>query len=181
MKVLVFIEQRAGKIKSSSLEALSTAAAMSGNKPDDVAGILIGQNIEGQTDALKGYGAGKVYIADHSDFADYNSLSYAKAVTKAAEDFKPDALLGVATPMGRDLFPRLSARLDAGLLTDLVDVDTDAFSGGLKPMYAGKVLARVSFQGSGLKMATLRPNVFPAKESGGDATPVGHQVESPGD
>ncbi|MCB9228824.1 MAG: electron transfer flavoprotein subunit alpha/FixB family protein [Deltaproteobacteria bacterium] len=172
MKALVFIEQRDGRLKSSSCEALSVAAGLCGDSPGQVAGVLIGRDVAPLVSALKGKGVGKVYVASHDDLEHYNSLSYTRVMERAVSAFQPDVLLGMATPMGRDLFPRLAARLDAGLLTDLTAIcDDQDFSGGVKPMYAGKILARVRYQGSGLKMATLRPNVFPLREGAGDAVP----------
>ena len=172
MKVLVFIEQRDGKLKSSSLEALSAAAKLTGDQPDQVAGVLVGKGADALVGDLKGKGANKIYVAAGDELEHYNVYSYSRALEKAVKAFAPDVFLGAATPMGRDLFPRLSARLDAGLLTDLVDINfDDSFSGGVKPMYAGKVLGNVRFHGSGLKMATLRPNVFPVREVSGEANP----------
>lgn len=174
MKVLVFLEQRDGKLKSSSLEALTVANKIAGGNAADVAGVLIGS---GSTDELKEYGADKIYTVDSGDFTAYNVMNYTAAMQKAVEDFSPEAIIGMASPMGRDLFPRLAARLDAALLTDLVDVNTDGgFTGGTKPVYAGKCLANMKFAGSGIKMATLRPNVFSATKTSGAATATAMEV-----
>ena len=171
MKVLVFLEQREGKLKSSALEALTTASKISGGQAADVAGLVIGQQVEGLAAEVKGYGADTVFVAQHADFEKFNVLNYAAATKAAIDEFKPDVVLGIASPMGRDLFPRVAARCNAGLITDLVDLDLDGgFTGGTKPMYAGKVLAKIAFQGEGIKFATLRPNVFPSQESSGDAS-----------
>lgn len=170
MKVLVFLEQRDGKLKSSALEALTVANKIAGGKSADVAGIIIGKNIAALAGQVKDYGADTVYTAEADACANYNVLNYALALQNATKEFAPEAILGVASPMGRDLFARVAARLDAGLITDLVDVDfTGGFAGGVKPLYAGKVLAKISFTGAGIKMATIRPNVFAATKTSGAA------------
>ncbi|NRA45033.1 MAG: electron transfer flavoprotein subunit alpha/FixB family protein [Oligoflexales bacterium] len=170
MKVLVFLEQREGKLKSSALEALTTASKISGGQAANVAGLIVGNQVEGLVSEVKGYGADSVFVAQSAEFEKFNVLEYAAATKAAIDEFKPDVVLGIASPMGRDLFPRVAARCNAGLITDLVDLDLDGgFSGGTKPMYAGKVLAKIAFQGDGIKFATLRPNVFPSEESSGNA------------
>jgi electron transfer flavoprotein alpha subunit len=88
----------------------------------------------------------------------------------AIKAFQPDVVLGIASSMGRDLFARLSPRFSAPLVTDFVDVKDD-LSGGTKPMYAGKVLAKIAFATQSLRFISLRPNVFAAKESTGAAKP----------
>ncbi|MFK7827371.1 MAG: electron transfer flavoprotein subunit alpha/FixB family protein [Oligoflexales bacterium] len=170
MKVLVFLEQREGKLKSSALEALTTASKISDGKTSDVAGLIVGHEVENLSGEVKSYGADTIFVAQNTEFEKYNALNYAAAAKAAIDEFKPDVVLGIASPMGRDLFPRLAARCNSGLITDLVDLDLDGgFTGGTKPMYAGKVLAKVEFQGAGIKFVTLRPNVFPSKESSGNA------------
>ena len=107
-----------------------------------------------------------------SSLEHYNPLTYADALVKALDEFNPDVVLGLATPMGKDLFARVAARKDAGLLTDLTSVECegDQFVGGIKPMYAGKVLADMRFTDScTLRMATLRPNSYAAEDLSYDA------------
>lgn len=181
MKVLVFLEQRDGQLKTSSLEALSVAATLSAGKPENVAAVLCGKAVQGLVPSLRDYGADTVYVAEGAAFELYNALTYTQALATAITVFKPDAVLGIASPMGRDIFPRLAARCDAGLITDLVALEGGAgsFQGGTKPMYAGKVLASVTFAGEGLKMATLRPNVFASQKSAGKASAVPLEVSLP--
>ncbi len=169
MKVLVFCEQRDKKLKSYALEALTVASRASGGQATNVAALLIGSGVESLSTQLKNHGADKVYIADDARLNHYNPFHYASALEAAIKTFQPDVVLGVASPMGRDLFARMAPRFSAPLLTDLIDVKDD-LSGGTKPMYAGKVLAKVAFTKSGLRFASLRPNVFTAKESPGQAT-----------
>ena len=183
MKVLAFLEQRNNELKLSAKEVLTTAKVLAGDS-GQVCGVIVGQAVSGLTKAVEGFGADVIYCVEHQDLKLYNPIHYTNAVDQAIADFQPDAVLGIASPMGRDIFPRLAARHKAGLLTDLVDIDLGegglkgahqppgqkaGFAGGTKPMYAGKVLANVLYVGGGIKFATLRPNVFPAKASTGKA------------
>ena len=177
MKILVFLEQRDGKLKASSLEALSVAAELSQNKPEDVAGVIIGKDIGTVSESAKGYGAGQIFVADADALKDYNVFHYTSALTKAIREFQPKTVLGIASPMGRDLFARTAARLNAGLITDCTELHGGAeLTAATKPMYAGKVFAKIKFANPELKMLTLRPNVFPSKESVGDATPINLEI-----
>lgn len=180
MKVLVFIEQRDGKLKSSSLEALTLGAKLAGSAAD-CAAVVVGKGVEGLAVQLQGYGCDTVHVADDAAFDKYNPLAYAAAVEAAIKGHGAKVVLGVASPMGRDVFPRLAARFDAGILTDLtaVEMQGDKLT-GVKPMYAGKVLSKVAIQNSSVMFATVRPNVFAANKSGaGSATATKLAVSVP--
>lgn len=164
MKILVFVEQRQGKIKASAKEALSLARGLA-DSAGKVTALVLGTVEGGQIETIKGFGADEIWQDSDANLANYNCLTYSEGFCKAVQELHPDLCLGVASPMGRDLFARSAARLKAALLSDLVRVDSEGGQviGGLKPMYAGKVLAKVRFDGPGLKMLTIRPNAFGAK------------------
>jgi len=177
MKVLVFVEQRDGKIKSSSREALAAAHQIAGNS-SSVAAIVVGA----PGDQIKGMGADTIYSINSPEFLLFNSMNYTAAMQKATEEFKPDVILGMASPMGREIFPRLAARLAAGLITDMTAIQMEGgnFKGGVKPMYAGKILSNVEFRGNGIRMATIRPNSIQTPVSGGAGNVVNLAI-SPAD
>lgn len=170
MKVLVFIEQRDGKIKSSAHEALTVGAKLAGS-PANLAAVIVGSGVAGLAGQLAGWGPDTVYTVDSGDLALYNITGYAAGLEAAVKAFTPNVVLGVASPMGRDLFPRLAARSDAGILTDLVAVEANGNAvSGIKPMYSGKCLADVATEGA-LSYVTIRQNVFGANKPGnGSAT-----------
>lgn len=168
MKILVFCEQREKKLKSYVYEALTVASQAVQGQSANVAALVIGNGVQELASKLKNYGADKVYLADDARLSNYNPFHYALALETAIKSFQPDVVVGVASPMGRDLFARLAPRFSAPVLTDLVGVEPD-LSGGTKPLYAGKVLAKVAFSNPGLRFINLRPNVFTAKESPGTA------------
>ncbi len=180
MKVLVFCEQRDKKLKSYCLEALTLANQAAGGQASNVAALIVGNDIKDLATKIQGWGADKVYTAEDSRLHTYNPFYYASALETAIKTFQPDAVIGIASPMGKDLFARVAARISAPLLTDLVKVE-DNLSGGTKPMYSGKVLAKYSFSNSGLRFLNLRPNVFTAKESSGKAEVESLNLKLPDD
>lgn len=172
MKILAFIEQRDGKIKQNAYETLTLAHKLAGSH-ESVAAVIIGEGISSSTSELQGWGAEKLYVADDSSLKYYNTISYSSVVEEAISSFQPDLLLAPASPMGRDFTPRLSARLDAGIVTDATDIKAEGDDLiTLKPMYAGKCLAEVKLQGSKMKIVTIRPNVFPAEKVGAGSASV---------
>ena len=186
MKVLVFIEQRENKLKKSSLEALATARKIAG-AAGQVAGLLVGGSVDSLAAELKGFGADTIYTVSGNAFHHYNVLNYGAALEQAIKTFAPKLILGMATPMGRDLFPRLAARFDAGMATDLVEIKAEGdFVSGLKPMYSGKCFAEIHMQNTELQFVTLRPNVFKGESSGDgqaqvsklDVSPVSGKLET---
>ena len=180
MKVLVFIEQRSGKIKGSALETLTIGARLSGDAAN-CAAVVVGSNVEDLATQLKGYGCDHVFLADHESATNYNPLTYAAAISAAIKAFEPNVILGAASPMGRDVFPRLAARFDSGLVTDVTKVE---LAGDdikcVKPMYSGKVLGNVTLPSSQYRFVTVRPNVeAAAKGEAGSATAEELSLEWP--
>ena len=167
MNILVFAEQRNGILKKSALEALTLASKLSEQNAAKVSAVVIGPNGAKLSADLKGYGADNVYLIDTAEYANYNVLNFAAALSEAIKTSKAELVLGVATPLGKDLFPRVAARFGAGLITDAVDLKLDGTSVlATKPMFAGKVLADLAITSGSIKFATIRANIFEAKSSG---------------
>ncbi len=161
MKFLVFIEQRDGKIRKASLEALSLASKLAGGS---VAAVLPGSGVADLAGGLGKYGAGVVYVADQDILALYSAKGYVGALDAAATKESPDAVLIAATAMGKDMAPRLAARRDVSVLADVMDLRVE--NGrlvGSRPVYSGKARAEADCGNAALQVATTRPNVFPAE------------------
>jgi len=171
MKVLVFCEQRDGKMKSSALEALTAGAKLAGSAAD-CAAVIVGSGVEGLASELAGYGCDTVHVVDGADFGNYNPANYTAAVEAAVKAHGAKAVIGTASPMGKDIFARLAARLDGGLLTDVTSLEESGGKlSGTKPYYSGKVIANVAVESDALQLATVRPNVnAPNKTGEGSAT-----------
>lgn len=157
--VLVFIEERQGKVKKPSLETLSLARTIADTLHADVTALWTGS---GEPAAELGhFGADQVYWARHALLQAYSTQAYAAALCQAAAALDPAVILGAATAMGRDLLPRAAARLGVGLAQDCTAARLleDGRLECVRPIFAGKAFARVRFTRSPA-MATLRPNVF---------------------
>jgi electron transfer flavoprotein alpha subunit len=169
MKFLVFIEQRDGKIRKASLEALSLARKLGGGP---AAAVIAGKGVAALAKDLGRYGAATVYVADRDELALYSNKGYVGALDAAAKKENPDAVLIAATAMGKDVAPRFAARRDVSALADVMDlrVEGDRLV-AWRPVYSGKARAEVDCGAAKLQIATTRPNVFPAEPAEGATEP----------
>jgi electron transfer flavoprotein alpha subunit len=164
--VLVFTEIKDGKLKKVSREALTI-----GRKLAEAAG---GELVAFATDAAAAgeagrYGAKKVYVAAAGA---YSTEPYTAALAQVAGEVQPSVILFGGTSDGRDLAPRLAARLNVGVASDVDRLEwTDGKLRARRPVYSGKVFATVEVTGTPA-IATTRPNAFPAEEAGGVAAEV---------
>jgi electron transfer flavoprotein alpha subunit len=171
--ILVVMEERDGTIKKPSLEALGAARTLADLWQETVTALLIGPNDPAVN--LAHYGADKVILGRHDLLASYTTEGFTAATAQVIKQLEPRAVLGAATAFGRDLLPRVAARLRVGLAQDCTEVR--GIDGKqlecVRPIYAGKAFARV--RPTMLPaMATLRPNVFSLKTP--DATRTAETV-----
>lgn len=167
--ILVFCEATDGKLKKVSREAITIARKLAESAGGDVAAFVAGANAAAAAGDAGKYGAKKLYIASIDA---YSTEQYASALQQVIGDLQPAVLLLGGTSNGRDLAPRIAARLDAGVASD---VDQLEYAAGKlrarRPIYSGKVFATVEVSGP-TAIATTRPNAFPASEAGSSAAEV---------
>jgi len=164
--IAAYLEIRDGKIKKSSLEALSEARRRAAELGLGTAAVLVGAAVADLAPAALAQGAAKVYIIENPALANYSSQAYAIALAEFAGQAKPAALFFGATAMGKDLAPRVAARLSVALASDCTKIAVK--DGGLeftRPIYAGKAFLSLRLKTTPL-LATLRPNVFPLGQAG---------------
>jgi electron transfer flavoprotein alpha subunit len=156
-KVFVVAEHRDGRLKKSTFELLGASAA-AGNETH---ALLLGEGVGGLAKELGTYGAKTVHVAESPQLKFYTSEAYSKVILAVLQSAKPDVVLASHTPTGRDLMPRIAARLGVGLASDCTQL---AFDGGKlkvrRPVYAGKATVEVEFLGSGPQVATVRANAL---------------------
>ncbi len=170
--ILIIAEHSEGKIKKYSLELASKAAELAGKLGGTVLAVIIGDSVKGFAGELGKYGVKKVITAENPALKFYNSGGYTKVISDIAKSEGVSVILGSATPMGKDLLPKVAARLKVGFTQDCTSLDIDG--GKLKakrPVFGGKALMDFAFQ-SVPQVATARPNSFPFKDSGGTAEVV---------
>jgi electron transfer flavoprotein alpha subunit len=159
--ILTFAEQRDGKLRRASLETVSEARRLAGPLAASVTTVVIGPGSEALAAELTAQGADRVVVFDDPAFGSYATESYARALAQATSEAKPSVVLVPFTAMGKDLAPRVAAKMGAGLASDCVALEVkDGRLVARRPMYAGKAYATVEWAGEP-QMATLRPNVFP--------------------
>jgi len=161
MMILACAEQRDGKFKKSTFETVSTARNLAGQLGAPFAALVIGSGVESMARELEQYGADRVLVVDLPELTRFSSTAWAKVIADVAVREDATMLFLPATQTGKDLGPRVSVKLSAGLAADCVALA--AVNGELtasRPAYAGKALLDVRIT-TPVKIFTLRPNVFP--------------------
>src|SRR5687768_2683000 len=159
--IITFAEHRDGTLRRPSLEAVSEARRLADALGTSVDAILVGSGIAPLAAELAAYGADRVHVVDSPELASYATEGFARVVAQVIAQEKPKAVLIPYTAMGKDLAPRVAARVGAGLVSDVVSLNVkEGKLQARRPMYAGKAFATVEWTGEP-QMATLRPNVFP--------------------
>ena len=123
--VWVFCEQRQGTMMSTSFELISEGRKLANELGTKLYGILLGYEVEGLAKELGGYGADGVYVCEHELLKFYTTDGYTKVICDVVEQYKPEIMLIGATNIGRDLGPRVAARLHTGLCADCTHLDID--------------------------------------------------------
>lgn len=155
-KVLVLGEVRDGSLRNVSFEAVSAAKTMA--EGGDVIGLLIGESVAALAPQLIQYGADRVITVEDAKLKSYTSDGYAQAVLAAVEAEQPEGFVMGHTALGKDLSPRIAAKLGAGLVSDVTALE---IAGGnvvfTRPIYSGKAFEKKIIT-NGLLLATVRPN-----------------------
>ena len=144
-----------------SLELVSAAARLASEVDGEAVAVLIGHKVAALAGQLAAYGASRVMLADDEVLASYTTEAYAWILAEAIRARRPWAVLLPATSFGRDLAPRVAARLGLGLTGDClgVEVGSEGFLLHLKPAFGGQVVAPVASR-TLPQMSTIRPGVF---------------------
>ncbi len=175
--VLVFTEFANGQLKKSALELLS-AARKSGLK---VQALALGSGAKGLADALGKEGVDEALLGDDAAFDKYNPELFTEAVTNVLNSKKPAVVLASSSTLGRDLFPRVAARLNTGVTSDCTELEISG-SGDVKarrPMYAGKCTAEVAFENSPIKIVLTRPNQLVVTPASAAKTATVEEIKAP--
>jgi electron transfer flavoprotein alpha subunit len=164
--VYVFIEQREGTIQNVALELLGKARDLADSLNEKVVAMLLGKNIADNANELIAYGADIVICADDSELEHYNTEPYTQAICKIINQRKPSVVLIGATTIGRDLGPRLSARLATGLTADCTKLEISETRELLmtRPAFGGNLMATILCTAHRPQMSTVRPGVMRANK-----------------
>ena len=172
--VYVFAQQVDNEISSIAFELLGKAKDLAKDLNTDVTAVLIGSGVKGLADQLAEYGADKVIVVDDPELKDYRTEPYAHALASVINEYKPEIMLVGATAIGRDLGPRVSARVATGLTADCTvleigDFPLQAVPGQEqlhnqllmpRPAFGGNTIATIACPYNRPQMATVRAGVM---------------------
>lgn len=169
MKIVAFTETRDGKFKKSAFEVTQTAAGIAAKLGGELVTVVIGNSVLGILPELGKYGARRVVCIQDPRLQNYSTTAYAKLVAEAVKKENGTMVFFPASQMGKDLAPRVAAKLNAGIASDCTALRIEGSEVvATRPVYAGKAMIEVKIK-SNVKIFTLRPNVFTATpHDGGD-------------
>ena len=176
--VYVYAQQVDNKLSGIAFELLGKAKELAAPLNTEVAAVLIGSDVLGLADELAAYGADKVIVVDDPELKEYRTEPYTHALASVINEFKPEIMLVGATAIGRDLGPRVSARVKTGLTADCTMLEIGDFPINpmpgkeqkhnqllmTRPAFGGNTIATIACPNHRPQMATVRPGVMQAIE-----------------
>lgn len=176
--VFTFAQQVDGKLSSISLELIGKGKDLAADLNTEVTAVLLGSDIKGLVDELAEHGADKIIVVDDSKLKEYRTEPYTQALAAVINEFKPEIFIIGATAIGRDLGPRVSARVGTGLTADCTQLEIGdyplvAIAGReqkhnqllmTRPAFGGNTIATIACPENRPQMATVRPGVMQKKE-----------------
>ena len=161
-KVLVLGDIRDGALRNVSFEAIAAAKLIADG--GEVVAALFGESIGDEILSLLHYGADRVVKVEHQDLKVYTTDAYQQALLQVIDNEKPDGLIMGHTAQGKDLSPRIATKLNAGLVSDVVNIEMDGEEAVFTtPIYSGKAFEKIKIK-DGMIVATVRPNNIPPQE-----------------
>lgn len=172
--VFIYAQQVDGEISPIAYELLGKAKDLAADLDTQVTAVLLGSNVKGLADSLAEYGADRVIVVDDPVLETYRTEPYAKALTAVINEYKPEIMLVGATAIGRDLGPRVSARVGTGLTADCTKLEIGDFPLNplpnkeqkhnqllmTRPAFGGNTIATIACPDNRPQMATVRPGVM---------------------
>ena len=180
MSVLVFAEQRGGELRKVAFEATSQGRRIASALGVDLVVALFGDGVDGLAGELSQYGAGKVLVANHGELDNYSTEGYAYVLKQVVDAVAPSVIILSASAMGKDLAPRLAAKIDVPLFSDVTGMVVEGGDAVItRPIFAGKVIMTAKATVSPV-FVTIRPKLFAAESmDGGGATAEAFPVDIP--
>lgn len=161
--VLVVCEQRDGKLQNVSLELIGKAKELAKDLDTTVTALVVGKDVNHLVEKLEKFGADNVVYVEDDRLEKYLTEAYTHAVTEVIKAKKPEVCLFGATSIGRDLAPRVSARVKCGLTADCTSLEIEEDSKLLlmtRPAFGGNLMATIISKDTRPQMSTVRPGVM---------------------
>lgn len=160
--VWVLIEQKEGQIEAASLETLSCGRQLAGDLGGWLVAVVVGSDGREMAGVLASYGADEVFLLDSPILLEYSAELCVEALSGLIKDEKPDVFLCGATLTGRDLAPRVAARLSTGLVSECVSlaINQEGRLAGTKLTHGGMISSTIHYLASGTQIATVKPGIM---------------------
>jgi electron transfer flavoprotein alpha subunit len=161
--VWVFIEHRDGRIRNVSLELIGEGRKLAQELGEEVSAVLIGDNVAEMSREIFASGTDNIYLIEGSAFQHYTTDAYTIAFTHLIKKHLPSVILLGATNDGRDLGPRVAARVKTGLTADCTSLSIDPETrlvAWTRPAFGGNIMATIFCPDNRPQMGTVRPKVF---------------------
>ncbi len=164
--VWVFIEQTGGKPAKVSLELIGKGRELADKLDVKLMAFVLGESVGRLAQEIIYYGVDGVIVADDPVLKDYRTETYTEIICNEANNRKPEVMIIGATPIGRDLAPRLSFRMNAGCTADCtqLDIDEERLFVSTRPAFGGNVMATIICPERRPQMSTVRTGVMPVPE-----------------
>ena len=176
--VFVFAQQVDNKLNGIALELVGKGKDLAKDLGTEVTAVLIGSDVMGLTKELAEYGADRIIVVDDPELKEYRTEPYAHALAEVIKKYKPEIMLVGATAIGRDLGPRVSARIHTGLTADCTQLEIGDFPINpipgreqlhnqllmTRPAFGGNTIATIACPNFRPQMATVRPGVMQKSE-----------------
>lgn len=176
-----------GSAKNVGLELLTPGRDMAKKQGGKLVALIIGYKVDAAIQAVQEHGADQIVVVDDEIYQKYTTDAYTIAVCEMMKKYQPlSAMLG-ATNNGRDLGPRVNARLDTGLVADCTALDVDQLEDGstivawTRPAFGGNLMATIKCPDHTPQMGTVRPGVFKRELVGGNAEVIREDIKVPAD
>lgn len=163
--ILAIAELRDGALRKISEEAVTAAAAIGEKLGGEVHAFIAGASGAAGTAASLGkFGAAKVFVLEHDALKQYNPDALSKAIADHVKKNSYDVVIFGGSSFGKDLAPRVAAKLDVPLATDGTALEVEGSDVVItRPVYAGRAIAKIVIEGSP-RIISIRPNVFRPQE-----------------
>ncbi len=164
--VMVYIEQREGTVQKVSLELLGAGKKLADELGVELVAVIIGHRIQGSAEYLIHYGADRVLVLEDQILDLYVTEPYTQALIQGIKHVEPEIVLIGATTIGRDLAPRVSARIKTGLTADCtkLEIGDDNQLWMTRPAFGGNIMATIVCPDHRPQMSTVRPGVMMTNE-----------------
>lgn len=161
--IFVFAQQVDNVVNNVAFELIGKAKELAQDLDTEVTAVLLGFQLDKEVKELEKYGADRIICVDHKMLDVYTTEPYAYCIHSILEKYKPEIVLYGATAIGRDLAPRLSARIHTGLTADCTKLEIDEETKNLlmtRPAFGGNIMATIECAEHRPQMATVRPGVM---------------------